>query len=76
MDSDTRPLINQAEQQVFGSNPFMVESVSLQVGQHHDLARPIGETFKHDLFLMRHPAHYDWLSNLQRRCAYSPSLVA
>ena len=44
---DSRAFFDQAEEDVLGSNIFVIESLGLLVGQLHDLAGPIGETLVH-----------------------------
>ena len=45
--ADARAFLHQAEQDVLGPDVLVVEPLGLLVGQGHDLAGPIGESFEH-----------------------------
>ena len=47
-------LLDQAEQNMFGPDVFMVEALRLLVGELHHLAGPVGESFVHWPITLRH----------------------
>src|SRR6185312_4519736 len=51
---DARPLLDQAKQDVFGPDVFMVEALCLLVGKLHHLAGPVGKSFVHWPITLRH----------------------
>src|ERR1019366_5849392 len=51
---NARSLLDQAEQDMFGPDIFMVEALRLLVGELHHLAGPVGESFIHWPITLRH----------------------
>src|SRR5579862_6742274 len=48
------PLLDEAEEDVFGPDVFVVEALRLLVGELHHLAGPVGESFVHWPITLRH----------------------
>jgi len=48
---NARAFLDESQQDVFGADVFMIESLGFLIGQLHDLAGAICETLVHDAFL-------------------------
>ena len=49
--ADARAFLDEAKEDVFGTDPFMVETLGFLIGQGHDLACSVCKSFKHAFVL-------------------------